>query len=374
MDDTKVPINDIHIEGYGNIDNDKLRKALKEGANNSNGGLNLNILREIGKLCKIKGYYKLTRSKLEKELCYIYFPVEIKYRPVKPVKPLVPPTDLCRKSVPNNENVILYESLMSHIQYRSLERLNTKTTNPCANTKILARHHAQLIRDMAFICTYGSSVFVRSSEQDMSTIQFMISGPQNTPYQNGLFYFTLSMESKFPSEPPIVDILNTAGGKIRHNPNLYACGKVCLSILNTWTGGARWTINTTLKDVILGIQSYVLSENPWENEPGHSCDQKAIKAYNHVLRLSTLIDGMYQMMKNPPEGFLDVVLFHFYGPKRMEILEQISGWERELDTLRHKDISGYMKSQTYYHDENQFKCLFKETIDKIKQLYDIVLN
>lgn len=29
----------------------------------------------------------------------------------------------------------------------------------------------------------------------------------------------------------------TGGGSVRFNPNLYNCGKVCLSLLGTWEGG-----------------------------------------------------------------------------------------------------------------------------------------
>lgn len=30
--------------------------------------------------------------------------------------------------------------------------------------------------------------------------------------------------------------LTTGGGRVRFNPNLYNCGKVCLSLLGTWAG------------------------------------------------------------------------------------------------------------------------------------------
>jgi hypothetical protein len=37
--------------------------------------------------------------------------------------------------------------------------------------------------------------------------------------------------------PPQVSFKTTGGGSIRFNPNLYAEGKVCLSLLGTWSGG-----------------------------------------------------------------------------------------------------------------------------------------
>ncbi len=36
--------------------------------------------------------------------------------------------------------------------------------------------------------------------------------------------------------PAQVQFLTTGGGTVRFNPNLYNCGKVCLSLLGTWSG------------------------------------------------------------------------------------------------------------------------------------------
>jgi len=47
----------------------------------------------------------------------------------------------------------------------------------------------------------------------------------------------------YPSSAPHIVFLTTNGGKTRFNPNLYADGKVCLSILGTWRGesGEQWS-------------------------------------------------------------------------------------------------------------------------------------
>ena len=63
----------------------------------------------------------------------------------------------------------------------------------------------------------------------------------------------------YPTAPPIVEIVTTGGGSVRFNPNLYASGKVCLSLLNTWHGGAvceGWTSASTLLQVLVSIQGY----------------------------------------------------------------------------------------------------------------------
>lgn len=41
---------------------------------------------------------------------------------------------------------------------------------------------------------------------------------------------------------PQVHLCTTGGNRVRFNPNLYNCGKVCLSLLGTWSGdkGENW--------------------------------------------------------------------------------------------------------------------------------------
>lgn len=46
-----------------------------------------------------------------------------------------------------------------------------------------------------------------------------------------------------------VKFLTTGGGCVRFNPNLYVCGKVCLSLLGTWSGPAWHPATSTLLQV-----------------------------------------------------------------------------------------------------------------------------
>lgn len=60
---------------------------------------------------------------------------------------------------------------------------------------------------------------------------------------------------------PKVNLTTTGGGSVRFNPNLYANGKVCLSLLGTWRGNGRaeeWNEKTsTLLQVFVSIQSLI---------------------------------------------------------------------------------------------------------------------
>jgi ubiquitin-conjugating enzyme E2 Z len=48
--------------------------------------------------------------------------------------------------------------------------------------------------------------------------------------------FEIKMPKDYPIKSPQVRAITTNGGRTRFNPNIYAEGKVCLSILGTWRG------------------------------------------------------------------------------------------------------------------------------------------
>ena len=71
----------------------------------------------------------------------------------------------------------------------------------------------------------------------------------------------------------VVQFVHYHSGGVRLNPNLYACGKVCLSLLNTWIGSGceMWNpSNSTMLQVLVSIQALVLNSKPYFNEPGYS--------------------------------------------------------------------------------------------------------
>ena len=62
--------------------------------------------------------------------------------------------------------------------------------------------------------------------------------------------------------------------QVRFNPNLYAQGKVCLSILGTWRAehpGEQWSAVQSVQSILLSIQS-LLHDAPYHNEPSFEVD------------------------------------------------------------------------------------------------------
>lgn len=55
--------------------------------------------------------------------------------------------------------------------------------------------------------------------------RILIIGPEDTPYENGLFEFDLFCPAEYPRVPPKVWFKGTYGGIVDTNPNLHADGK-----------------------------------------------------------------------------------------------------------------------------------------------------
>ncbi|KAI0565521.1 Ubiquitin-conjugating enzyme [Gracilaria domingensis] len=131
-------------------------------------------------------------------------------------------------------------------------------------------------------------IYVNADEANVTRITALVIGPLETPYAGGFFRFDIRVGPEYPMNPPKVIFQTTDGGRVRFNPNLYSDGKVCLSILGTWTGPA-WSSAESLSSVLLSIQSLMCPE-PYHNEPGYEGrDDKPVKAaYNDYLRYETL--------------------------------------------------------------------------------------
>ncbi|CAG2113133.1 unnamed protein product [Medioppia subpectinata] len=129
-------------------------------------------------------------------------------------------------------------------------------------------HIMRIMKDIReFYREDSHQMYAVAEEDDLTRVHALLIGPEKTPYENGFFYFVLKFPKDYPLKPPSVKLMTTGAGRVRFNPNLYACGKVCLSILGTWSGPA-WTACNTLFTTLLSIQS-LMNEKPYHNEPGY---------------------------------------------------------------------------------------------------------
>jgi ubiquitin-conjugating enzyme E2 O len=112
-------------------------------------------------------------------------------------------------------------------------------------------------------------VLVRTFEDRLDLLSVMIEGPKNTPYEDGLFLFDIQLGHDYPRSPPLCHYISYCSDRL--NPNLYEDGKVCVSLLGTWSGRGTevWGSNSTLLQVIVSIQGLILVAEPYFNEAGY---------------------------------------------------------------------------------------------------------
>lgn len=160
------------------------------------------------------------------------------------------------------------------------------------------------------------TIYVRVFEGRMDLLRAAIVGAPGTPYHDGLFFFDISLPLEYPHEPPSV---HYNSGGLRVNPNLYESGKVCLSLLNTWTGTGSEAWNpgsSTILQVLLSLQALVLNEKPYFNEAGYDKQigraegEKNSVSYNENTFLGTCKSMLYLLQK-PPKNFEALVEEHF---------------------------------------------------------------
>lgn len=169
------------------------------------------------------------------------------------------------------------------------------------------------------------TIYVRVYETRMDLLRAIIIGPAGTPYHDGLFVFDVLFPPTYPDIPPMVYYYS---GGLRLNPNLYDCGKVCLSLLNTWTGegNEKWIPNSsTMLQVLVSIQALILNEEPFFNEPGYDgiyigeTGRKKSKEYTENAFIMSLKTMMYTL-RRPPKHFEDFVAGYFRTNARRILL------------------------------------------------------
>ena len=144
-------------------------------------------------------------------------------------------------------------------------------------------------------------IYYRINEDNIMKGTAMLVGKEGTPYVGGFYFFDVEFPNDYPHAPMKVKSL-TQDGKTRFNPNLYTCGKVCLSILNTWQGPS-WNVTQTLETVLLSIMSMVLNEHPIANEPGWEqyVNKEKGLTYNRIIFHANVRTAILDMMKSPPK-------------------------------------------------------------------------
>ena len=149
-------------------------------------------------------------------------------------------------------------------------------------------------------------IYIQFDEDNFLNAKAMIVGPKDSLYEGGFLFFNIHFPKNYPFSPP--DITYVSRNRIRIHPNLYVgngtngFGKVCLSILGTWSG-PKWTSIMDITTVLLTIQS-LLDNNPLHHEPGQENNKTMMNnLYNEVIKYESIQTLTIKNLVDTPEGF-----------------------------------------------------------------------
>ncbi|KAI1493281.1 ubiquitin-conjugating enzyme/RWD-like protein [Biscogniauxia mediterranea] len=160
-----------------------------------------------------------------------------------------------------------------------------------ANSQPRRGRMKRLITELSTLRTsLPEGIYICHGSSRLDILKVLIMGPKGTPYEHGFFQFDLFCPADYPNSPPRMSFKNTGSGGVRFNPNLYEDGKICLSLLGTWSG-EPWNANhSTILQVLVSIQSMILCQEPWYNEPGREMTKSNSMStrYNNQIRAYTI--------------------------------------------------------------------------------------
>lgn len=155
----------------------------------------------------------------------------------------------------------------------------------------------RLVKDVKDIMKnplHDNGIYYKHDDSDMLKAKAMIIGQEGTPYFGGYYFFDITFPAQYPYSPPKFTYC-TNGDGIRFNPNLYINGKVCLSVLNTWTG-EQWSSCQTIRSVLLAL-STILCNDPLLNEPGVTPNHCDMLNYNTLIEYKNIEIAILFMLK-----------------------------------------------------------------------------
>jgi ubiquitin-conjugating enzyme E2 Z len=158
-----------------------------------------------------------------------------------------------------------------------------------------------------------------------------IFGPSDTPYEDCPMFYEIKIGDSYPFDSPKLKFL-TSDGKTRFHPNMYVEGKVCLSILGTWSGPS-WASTMRISTVLITLQS-LMDNEPLRHEPGYEKINTGIhQAYAKFIEYACMNYTLRLIRKIKDKEPLDIFVLPFkeeFERRTPEILERL---ERRLQKL-----------------------------------------
>jgi ubiquitin-conjugating enzyme E2 Z len=189
-----------------------------------------------------------------------------------------------------------------------------------------------------------NGIYYIHDDSDMMKGYALIIGPSDTPYFGGNYFFEFNYPSDYPHSPPKVKYW-TNGNNVRFNPNLYTCGKVCISLLNTWRGD-QWTSCQSISTVLLTLCT-LLCKDPLLNEPGVNKGHSDMSNYDEIIQYSN-IDIAVSDIIDKKEGVYMPFFENFYPFVKENFLKN---YDKLLEFCK-------KKNDDFNHTSKEFRTSF----------------
>ena len=191
-----------------------------------------------------------------------------------------------------------------------------------------------------------NGIYYKHDESNILRGYILIIGPSDTPYEYGNYLFDVEYPYNYPMNPPKITFMSNSDN-IRMNPNLYRNGKVCISILNTWTGD-QWSSCQTIKTVLLTLLT-IFNNKPLLNEPGILESNNDFKPYNSIISYKNFditINGI--IMKNVAKTLYDI----FKDDINNNFLKNYENIIKSIDNYIKKYKGSVIESTNLYNMKN----------------------
>eukprot|EP01120_Amphizonella_sp_Union-15-10_P017308 TRINITY_DN9581_c0_g1_i1.p1 TRINITY_DN9581_c0_g1~~TRINITY_DN9581_c0_g1_i1.p1 ORF type:complete len:171 (-),score=17.42 TRINITY_DN9581_c0_g1_i1:135-647(-) len=130
------------------------------------------------------------------------------------------------------------------------------------------------------------------SEDDLFRWRATIRGPEDTPYQGGLFDLDLVVPSNYPLASPMV----TFSTKVFH-PNVhFTTGEICLDLLKS-----AWSAVYTLQSVcrsIISLLAHPEGDSPLNCDCGNLIRGGDLRGYRSMARMYTRLYASFEEKEN----------------------------------------------------------------------------
>ncbi|KAG5355733.1 Ubiquitin-conjugating enzyme E2-18 kDa [Yarrowia sp. B02] len=138
---------------------------------------------------------------------------------------------------------------------------------PSVAQKRLMKEYKQFISDPPQGISAGPA-----DEDNFLLWECLIQGPDDTPYEGGLFPATLKFPQDYPLSPPVMKFTCEM-----YHPNIYKDGTVCISILHApgddpnmyESASERWSPIQSVDKILLSVMSMLAEPN---DESGANID------------------------------------------------------------------------------------------------------